>query len=202
MKRRTGAYAIIELTEQNDAGADGSVCRPGGAARTGAERPNRREFAMTNLSRRDAIRLVVVIATALFATSVPSVATERMPLAIDGYDPVAYFTIGSPTRGLPEIEYEWDEHLYRFSRPEHREIFKADPVRYAPQFGNFCAMALTRGELVEANPEYWLISEGKLYLFGKAVGPTLFQQDLAGNIIKADQNRWLIQNQTALAPTR
>ena len=157
---------------------------------------------MTNLSRRDAIRLVVVIAAALFATSVPSVATERMPLAIDGYDPVAYFTIGSPTRGLPEIEYEWDEHLYRFSRPEHREIFKADPVRYAPQFGNFCAMALTRGELVEANPEYWLISEGKLYLFGKAVGPTLFQQDLAGNIIKADQNRWLIQNQTALAPTR
>ena len=150
---------------------------------------------MTNLSRRDAIRLVVVIAAALFATSVPSVATERMPLAIDGYDPVAYFTIGSPTRGLPEIEYEWDEHLYRFSRPEHREIFKADPVRYAPQFGNFCAMALTRGELVEANPEYWLISEGKLYLFGKAVGPALFQQDLAANIIKADQNRWLIQKQ-------
>ena len=150
---------------------------------------------MLNLSRRDAIRFVVVIAAALFATSVPSVATDRMPLAIDGYDPVAYFTIGSPTRGLPEIEYEWDEHLYRFSRPEHREIFKADPVRYAPQFGNFCAMALTRGELVEANPEYWLISEGKLYLFGKAVGPTLFQQDLAGNIIKANQNRWLIQKQ-------
>jgi hypothetical protein len=78
---------------------------------------------------------------------------------------------------------------------EHRELFKADPLRYAPQFGNFCAMALTRGELDEANPENWLISDGKLYIFAKAapMGPVLFQQDLAGNIAKADQNRELIR---------
>ena len=52
-------------------------------------------------------------------------------------------------------------------------------------------MALAEGELVEANPEYWLISEGKLYIFGKPAptGPELFQQDLAGNIAKANQNR-------------
>jgi hypothetical protein len=92
-------------------------------------------------------------------------------------------------RGLPEIEYEWDEHRYRFSRPEHRELFKADPVRYAPQFTNLCAMALTRGEIVEANPEYWLISEGKLYIFGKEAGPKLFAQDLARNVAKANRNR-------------
>ena len=62
-------------------------------------------------------------------------------------DPVAYFTIGKPcARACPEIEYEWDEHRYRFSRAEHRELFKADPVRYAPQFANFCAMALSMGE--------------------------------------------------------
>ena len=182
-------------TEGNRAGADGSACCPGGPFARWQDGQATGEFAMHDLSRRSAARLALVAAAALFATSMPSVATERVTLAIGGYDPVAYFTIGSPTRGLPEIEYEWDEHLYRFSRPEHREIFKADPVRYAPQFGNFCAMALTRGELVEANPEYWLISEGKLYLFGKAVGPALFRQDLAGNIIKADQNRWLVQKQ-------
>lgn len=153
-----------------------------------------REFAMHNVSRRNAIRLVLAVAAALFATSMPSFATEAVPLAIKGYDPVAYFTIGSPTRGLPEIEYEWDEHRYLFANAEHRELFKADPVRYAPEFGNFCAMALALGELDEANPENWLISDGKLYIFGKPVpmGPALFQQDLDANIAKANQNRALL----------
>ncbi len=100
---------------------------------------------MHNLSRRNAIRLVLLVAASPLATSLPSAAAEKVPLAIKGYDPVAYFTVGKPARGLPEIEYEWDEHRYRFSRAEHRELFKADPVRYAPQFANFCAMALTRG---------------------------------------------------------
>ena len=150
---------------------------------------------MHSVSRRNAIRLVLAVAAALFATSMPSFATEAVPLAIKGYDPVAYFTTGSPTRGLPEIEYEWDEHRYLFASVEHRELFKADPVRYAPQFGNFCAMALTMGELDEANPENWLISDGKLYIFGKPapMGPALFQQDLAANIAKANQNRALLQ---------
>jgi hypothetical protein len=72
-----------------------------------------------------------------------SFASEKVPLAIKGYDPVAYFTVGKPAHGLPEIEYQWDEHRYRFSSAEHRELFRADPVRYAPQFANFSAMALT-----------------------------------------------------------
>ena len=147
---------------------------------------------MHNLSRRNAVRLVLLVAASSFATSIPSVAAESVPLAIKGYDPVAYFTVGSPVRGLPKIEYEWDEHRYRFSRPEHRELFKADPVRYAPQFAGLCAISLSRGAIVEANPEYWLISEDKLYIFGGPAGPKLFQQDLARNIAKANENQVLI----------
>jgi len=120
-------------------------------------------------------------------------AAETAPLALKGYDPIAYFTVGKPVRGSPEIEYEWDERRYRFSRAEHRELFKADPVRYAPQFANFCAMALSLGELVEADPENWLVSDGKLYIFGKPAGPALFRQDVAGNVAKAKQNRALIK---------
>jgi hypothetical protein len=96
--------------------------------------------------------------------------------------------------GLPEIEYEWDERRYRFASAADRELFKADPARYAPQFSDFCAMSLANGELVEANPENWLISDGKLYIFGKTVGPALFQHDLAGNVARANQNRALIRN--------
>ena len=146
---------------------------------------------MHKLSRRNAIQVVPFAVTTLFATCSGSSAAEGASLAIKGYDPVAYFTLGRPVRGLPEIEHEWDEHRYRFSTMQHRDLFKADPTRYAPQFQNFCAMALSKGELVEADPENWLVSEGKLYIFGKPApaGPALFQKDLAANIGKANQNR-------------
>jgi hypothetical protein len=117
---------------------------------------------MHNLSRRRAFQLLPLLAATLLVTSPASVGAETVPLAIKGYDPVAYFTLGRPVGGLAEIEYAWDEHRYRFSTAEHRELFKADPARYAPQFQNFCAMALSTGELVVADPENWLISEGKL----------------------------------------
>lgn len=148
---------------------------------------------MQNFSRRNAIRLG--LSAVLLTTPIPSVGADRLPLAIKGYDPVAYFTLGRPVRGRPEFEYEWDELRYYFSSAEQRDLFKADPVRYAPQFGNYCAMALAKGELDEANPENWLVSEGKLYIFNKAapMGPSLFQKDLAGNVAKANQNRVLTE---------
>jgi hypothetical protein len=143
---------------------------------------------MNGLSRRSV--LVSGMAALWFAPRLAE--AESRPLAIQGYDPVAYFTMGAAVQGLPSLEYEWDEHRYRFARPEHRDIFKTDPVRYAPQFSGFCAQALTRGEVLETNPQYWLVSDGKLYLFGKSAGPQLFQQDAAGNLRKAQQNQPLL----------
>jgi hypothetical protein len=144
------------------------------------------------LSRRTALRLGLLIALPLVVP--PAALAMDMPLAIQGYDPVAYFTDGKPTRGTPEFEYQWDEHTYRFANARNRDLFKADPVRYAPQFGNFCAMALALGKIVKANPENWLISDNKLYIFGSPapMGPELFQKDLAGNTAKANQNRLIL----------
>ena len=137
-------------------------------------------------------------ALALFATSVaafPAVGAAPLPLAIRGYDPVAYFTLQRATPGDARFEYAWDERTYRFASAEHRARFQEDPVRYAPQFANFCAVALARGEVLAANPEYWLISDGKLYLFGKPAGPELFRKDLAGSVEKANRNRGLVRPQ-------
>jgi hypothetical protein len=142
---------------------------------------------MHDPTRRSAIRLMLLAALSLAASMTP-VAAETPTLAIKGYDPVAYFTLGAPVRGVEQIEYVWDEQRYRFSRPEHRDLFKADPARYAPQFANICTMAVIRGKTTEANPELWLISDGRLYLFGKREGLAEFKQDLAGNIAKANQN--------------
>jgi len=145
---------------------------------------------MHKLSRRRAFHLVLLVATLPLVTSMASAAVDA-PLAIQGYDPVAYFTDGKPTRGTPEFEYQWDEHRYRFASAQHRDLFKADPVHYAPQFGNYCAMALALGKIVVANPEHWLVTDNKLYVFGSPApkGPELFEKDLAGNISKANQNR-------------
>ena len=147
----------------------------------------------STLTRRTALHLMALAATA-FAAGTPSVMAADVPLAIKGYDPVAYFTLGKPTKGTPEFAYDWDDHRYLFVSAEHRDRFKAAPVRYAPQFGNYCAMALAKGQVVVANPENWLISDGKLYVFGSPApaGPVLFQSDLPANIVKANQNRTIL----------
>ena len=134
-------------------------------------------------------------ATAALAAALASsaaTAAEPAPIAIQGYDAVAYFTLQRATPGVAQYEYDWDEHRWQFSTAQHRDLFRADPVRYAPQFANFCAVALARGEVLQANPEYWLISDGKLYLFGKAKGPDLFRKDLKNNIERTNQHRSML----------
>lgn len=153
---------------------------------------------VAGLSRRGAISgLAVLLGGAAVATTWRPAAAEDIPLAIKGYDPIAYFTDGKPVRGLPELEYRWDDYRWQFASAAHRDMFKADPVRYAPQFGNYCAMALSLGQIVVANPENWLIRDGKLYVFGKPApaGPALFDKNLAANITKANANRPILPRQ-------
>lgn len=148
---------------------------------------------MHALSRRNVLLLIALAAASSVITAARSLAAEKAPIAIKGYDPVAYFALGKATPGLPEIELEWDEQRYLFSRPQHRELFRSDPVRYAPQFRNVCSMALALGKILEADPASWLISDGKLYIFGGPAGKELFEKDLIENIGKASQNRAMIE---------
>lgn len=145
---------------------------------------------MSAISRRSVVHLACLTAVSV---AIGGVATAQEGLAIKGYDPVAYFTVGKPMQGNAEFELVWDERRFRFSTARHRELFKSDPLRYAPQFANYCTMSLTRGVLVEANPEHWLISDGKLFFFAGPNGPALFQQAHTENLARAEQNRGLIR---------
>lgn len=87
------------------------------------------------------------------------------PLALKGYDPVAYFTDAKPTPGLEQFEILWDGQRYRFANARHRDLFKASPDKYAPQFGGLCAMNLSNGVKRESDPNNWVISNGSLYVF-------------------------------------
>ena len=74
-------------------------------------------------------------------------------LALKGYDPVAYFTEKHPTKGDPQYQHDWDGATYRFASAKHLELFKADPDRYLPQYSNWCAASVAKGEKVHGNPE-------------------------------------------------
>ena len=121
------------------------------------------------------------------------------PLAISGYDAVAYFTQGRAAPGDPHYEYVWDDARYRFISFEHRELFKEHPEQYAPQFPGYCAMSLADGVKVEPNPENWLISGGKLYLFGKSIGPGKFSGNFEDNVTRANANWRRVQQGEVLA---
>ena len=85
-------------------------------------------------------------------------------LAVDGYDPVAYFTDGRPVEGRKEIAYDWHGATWRFASAEHRELFVAAPEKYAPQYGGYCAWAVAHDYTADADPLAWKIVDGRLYL--------------------------------------
>lgn len=85
-------------------------------------------------------------------------------LAIRGYDPVAYFRDGGPRLGKPEFETNHGGATWRFASAAHKALFEADPQRYLPAYGGFCAYGTSRGYLVKIEPEAWSIVDGRLYL--------------------------------------
>jgi YHS domain-containing protein len=87
--------------------------------------------------------------------------------------------------GKAEFEYTWDEARYRFSSDQHLSMFRSDPDRYAPQYAGSCAGAMSFGLKIEANPENWLVSDGRLFVFAGDRAPTSFTAD---EVAAADRN--------------
>jgi hypothetical protein len=116
----------------------------------------------------------------------------RHGVALRGYDPVAYFAEGAPAVGDPAISYQWQGANWLFSTAKHREAFVADPARYSPQYGGYCAFAVSRGTTADADPDQWAIVEGKLYVNNNAFAKKLWDQDRPANIEAGDSNWPLI----------
>ena len=109
-------------------------------------------------------------------------------IAMNGYDPVAYFTEGRPVRGRKEFSLRWSGAVWRFASGENRYAFEMNPDAYAPQYGGFCAYAVAKGSIAPTVPEAWTIYEGRLYLnFSKAVRRT-WRKDIPRYVAAADAN--------------
>jgi hypothetical protein len=109
-------------------------------------------------------------------------------LALRGYDPVAYFTDGRPVQGSSAFELAWQGAHWRFASAEHRDIFAAEPTRYAPRYGGYCAWAVAQGTTASGDPLVWKIVNGRLYVNYNADVQTRWEADIPGNVAKADEN--------------
>jgi len=112
-------------------------------------------------------------------------------VVLKGHDPVAYFTDGRPVKGSPQISHDFDGERYLFASAANRDRFAANPERYAPQFAGYCTGSMARGLRNEADPEAWIIADGRLYVFGQVKFMELAKQDprwLADRISLAGDN--------------
>ena len=108
-------------------------------------------------------------------------------LAIEGYDPVSYFS-GQPTKGDAKYSHTHKGVEYRFASAANLARFKANPDAYLPQYGGYCAWAVSRGYTAKSDPTAWKLVGGKLYLNYDAKVQQRWSADIPGNIAKADKN--------------
>ena len=109
-------------------------------------------------------------------------------VAIQGADPVAYFTEAGFVEGSDEFTHEWQGVTWQFASAENRDLFAAEPEKYAPQYGGYCAWAVGQNALAAIDPNAWSIVEGKLYLNANKRIQDRWNKDIPGNIALAEAN--------------
>lgn len=109
-------------------------------------------------------------------------------VAIKGADAVAYFNQAGAVKGSPKFTHRWKDAEWRFATAANRDAFAADPERYAPRFGGYCAWAVSHGYTADVDPEAWTIYRGRLYLNYSKDVRAMWRQDIAGNIAKGETN--------------
>ncbi|MFO1037248.1 MAG: YHS domain-containing (seleno)protein [Geminicoccaceae bacterium] len=141
-------------------------------------------------ARRTCLALVLSLAFAGAASAAqpPVFADPATHVAIHGTDPVAYFTEQKPVPGKPEFQTEWNGAVWQFATADNLAKFKADPAAYAPQYGGYCAWAVSQGYTATTEPEAWRIVDGKLYLNYNLDIRKKWEGDIPGYIAKANTN--------------
>jgi YHS domain-containing protein len=142
------------------------------------------------LTRRAAMLVAIIFATAAYlpAARAEKVNTGPGGLAISGYDPVAYFRQDAAVEGSAEFQAVHDGATYRFASAANRDDFAADPERYLPQYGGFCAYAVANGYTAKVDPEAFSVVDGRLFLnYSKSVR-SRWEKDVPGHIASGDSN--------------
>jgi len=132
---------------------------------------------------------------ALSATTERVVVNRYSGLAIEGFDPVAYFTDARPVRGLPDFEAAEAGTVWRFHNASNRDAFAAHPEIYGPQFGGYDPIDVARGVAFAGNPRFFVVTGQRLYLFGREESRNAFAANPA-RFLKDARTRWPRVQQT------
>jgi YHS domain-containing protein len=143
---------------------------------------------MTRRTLLSGLALALGLWLATPALALDPIYTNWRGLALSGYDPVAYFSDGKPVQGSSEFSTEWMGATWRFASAAHRDAFRADPAKYAPEYGGYCAWAVSQDTTASSDPEAWKIVGGKLYLNYSRDIQRKWEADVPGNIRRADAN--------------
>jgi YHS domain-containing protein len=109
-------------------------------------------------------------------------------IALHGFDPVAYFTQNKAVKGDAQLTAVYQGVTYEFVSKEDQAAFQANPQKYVPQYGGFCAFAVSKGAKADIDPHEFAINDDKLYVNNSGRAQKLFVEDIKGNIEKADHN--------------
>jgi len=134
--------------------------------------------------------VVAILALPVFAQTASKtlVNVDVSGIAIQGYDPVAFFTDNKPVKGDQKYLVRHDGAVYFFASKAHQDLFKADPAKYTPAFGGYCAYGVSRNKLVSIDVDAFQIVDGKLLLqYSKGVRDD-FNADAKDNLAKANVN--------------
>lgn len=142
-----------------------------------------------NIATRFLLAIMVLVASVVSASAFVEEFSHSTP-GISGYDPVAYFTEGKPERGSGYHVTVVDGVTYVFANAEHRKMFEANPQKYLPAYGGYCAYGMAVGKKFVADPEVWKIVQGKLYLNLDKGIQQKWDKDIPNYIKKADAN-WI-----------
>jgi YHS domain-containing protein len=133
---------------------------------------------------------LTTLALPLFAqtTTKTLVNVDGTGVAIQGYDPVAFFTDNKPVKGDQKFLIKHDGAIYFFATKEHKDLFKENAAKYEPEYGGYCAYGVSKNKLVEIDVDAFQIVDGKLLLqYSKGIRDD-FNEDTKGNLAKADAN--------------
>lgn len=128
----------------------------------------------------------VALAPVAFADKPPVYTAKGSTVAVEGHDPVAYFTEGKPVKGSESFTTTYNGAQFRFASAANLAKFEADPEAYAPQYGGYCAWAIAQGKFAKGSADHWRIVDGKLYLNYDAGVQKKWLKDVPGFITKAD----------------
>ncbi|MDX2120138.1 MAG: YHS domain-containing (seleno)protein [Gemmatimonadota bacterium] len=133
-----------------------------------------------------ALAVTMLLGAAGAAAQQTAYNTDKNGLGLKGYDPVAYFSEGAPVKGTAAFSATYEGVTYRFASAEHRHQFQADPTRYLPQYGGYCAMGVAMGKKLPIDPAAFRIVDGKLYLNVNKSVQRDWLKDVPGHIARAD----------------